>query len=276
MEAYRLTKEDVLSSSLVQVDETTHRMLEGDDRKHWRLWGFLNHKGVYFEIHNTRSGTVATSVLSETLCKYLLSDAYCGYGKAIKDINKIRKDKGLPPIECLYCNAHAIRKFKEAKVALKEIVDSELEWFISKYKTIYDMDEVSETLSDEAVLNLRKEMKIIFEEMKKRAEAVKDTYPSGNAIEKALSYFLNYYDGLTLFTTDSFLPIGRVECWRGDRSEPPLSVSTVSSFVPDYGVSSIPFPAPSHQTVQEDFPHTAFIQNIMPSLSTAQPGFLAA
>ena len=46
MEAYRITREDVLSDKLVQADETTHRMLEGDDRKSWRLWGFLNHKGT--------------------------------------------------------------------------------------------------------------------------------------------------------------------------------------------------------------------------------------
>jgi transposase len=207
MGAYQLTKEDVLSDKLVQADETTHLMLEGDDRKHWRLWGFLNCKGVYFEIKNTRSGSVATSVLSDTLCSYLLSDAYCGYGKAIKDINKIRKENGLPPIQCLYCNAHAIRKFKEAKVALKDLTDPELEWFISQYKEIYDLDELSETLSDQAALDLRKKMKAIFEKMKSRAELVKGTYPKDNAIEKALGYFLDYYDGLTLFTTDSRLPI---------------------------------------------------------------------
>jgi transposase len=207
MDAYQLTKEDVLSDKLVQADETTHLMLEGDDRKHWRLWGFLNRKGVYFEIRNTRSGSVATSVISESICSYLLSDAYCGYGKALKDINKIRKEKGLPLIQCLYCNAHAIRKFKEAKVALKDLTDPELEWFISQYKEIYDLDEISETLSDEAALDLRKKMKAIFEKMKVRAEIVKGSYPKDNAIEKALSYFLDYYNGLTLFITDSRLPI---------------------------------------------------------------------
>jgi transposase len=207
MGAYQLTKEDVLSDKLVQADETTHLMLEGDDRKHWRLWGFLNRKGVYFEIKNTRSGSVATSVISESICSYLLSDAYCGYGKALKEINKIRKEKGLPLIQCLYCNAHAIRKFKEAKVALKELVDPELEWFISQYKEIYDLDEISEALSDEAALDLRKKMKVIFDEMKSRAEIVKGSYPKDNAIEKALGYFLDYYDGLTLFTTDLNLPI---------------------------------------------------------------------
>jgi transposase len=205
--AYQLTKEDVLSDKLVQADETTHLMLEGDDRKHWQLWGFLNRKGVYFEIKNTRSGSVATSVIAESMCSYLLSDAYCGYGKAIKDINEVRRKKELPPIRCLYCNAHAIRKFKEAKVALQELIDPELEWFISKYKEIYDLDEISEALSDEAALDMRKKMKAIFEEMKERAELVKSTYPSGNAIWKALGYFLDYYDGLTLFTSDSRLPI---------------------------------------------------------------------
>jgi transposase len=162
---------------------------------------------VYFEIKNTRSGSVATSVLADTLCRYLISDAYCGYGKALRDINKIRKEKGLPLIECLYCNAHAIRKFKEAKVALKDIEDPELHWFITQYKTIYDLDDVSQTLSDEGALDLRKQMKEIFEEMKKRAKVIKDTYPSGNAIYRALNYFLDYYDGLTLFTTDPRLPI---------------------------------------------------------------------
>ena len=138
-----------------------------------------------------------------------MSDAYSGYAKAIREANEIRKKKGLPLIQCLYCNAHAIRKFKEANEVHKqqEIIDPECEWFVKRYQEIYDLDEEWKNLHPEGVMELRKKMIPIFEGMKKRAKQVQNSYSSKSKFGGALSYFLEYYDGLVLFTTDWELPI---------------------------------------------------------------------
>lgn len=206
--AYRITREEILSSKVLHADETPHKMLEGDIKKNWRLWGFLNEKGVYFEIRNTRSGDVASDVLVDSVCEYLMSDAYSGYAKAIRETNELRKKKGLSLIKCLYCNAHAIRKFKEANQVTKNTpLDPEIVWFVKAYQTIYDLDEESKSLNPEGIMELRKKMLHIFKEMRTRAEQVKDSYSSKGGFGDALDYFLDYYDSLTLFTTAYDLPI---------------------------------------------------------------------
>lgn len=207
--AYKLTRLDVLSSRCLHADETPHKMLEGDTKKNWRLWGFLNKKGVYFEIRNTRSGDVASKLLVDSQCEYLSSDVFSGYGKAVRETNKIRKERGLPIIQCVYCNAHVVRKFKEANELFKqqEIADPDCEWFIARYKEIYDLNEQSQCRHPEEVMVLRRRMVPLFEQMKARTEQLQDTYPSKSAFAKAMQYFLNNYEGFVLFTTDPELEI---------------------------------------------------------------------
>jgi transposase len=208
--AYKITREEILSGKLLHADETTHRMLEGDVKKGWYLWGFLNpERGVYFEIKGTRSGDIASYLLVEASCSHMMSDAYTGYGKALREANEIRKKEGLPPILCLYCNAHAIRKFKEAQELLKEknLTDPEIDWFVAEYQKIYDLDDESIDLDPDEVMKLRKEMASIFKEMKIRAEKIQNSYPSDGKFGKALSYFVDHYDGLILFTSQWNLPI---------------------------------------------------------------------
>lgn len=207
--AYRLTREDTLCSRYLNADETPHKMLEGDDKKNWHLWGFLSKKAVYFEIRNTRSGDVASELLIDSRCEYLMSDVYSGYGKAVRKTNEERQKKGLPTIRCVYCNAHVVRKFKEANEVLKqqEIPDPECEWFIAQYRKIYDLDEESKCLHPEGVMELRRKMVPLFEEIKIRAEQLQSAYSSKSGLGKALQYFLNHYEGFTLFTTDPQLEI---------------------------------------------------------------------
>jgi transposase len=207
--AYRLAREDALSSRTLNADETPHKMLEGDDKKNWHLWGFLSKKAVYFEIRNTRSGDVASDVLIDSRCEYLMSDVYSGYGKAVRKTNEERQKKGLPVIRCVYCNAHVVRKFKEANEVLKQqgTADPECEWFIAQYRKIYDLDEETKCLHPEGVMELRKKMVPLFEEIKMRAEQLRSAYSSKSGLGKALQYFLNNYEGFILFTTDPELEI---------------------------------------------------------------------
>ncbi len=200
--AYNKVREEIMSSKVLHADETPHRMLEGDDKKSWYLWGFSNNESSYFEIRNTRSGDVASELLNQSECEYLVSDIFSGYAKAVKESNKIREQKNKPKITSVYCNAHSRRKFKEAGDSFPK----ESEFFIEYYRKIYQLEAEGKkdtgTLSDK-----RAEMKTLFEEMKKEAELQREVFSTKSSLVTAINYFLKNYTGFTLFLYYPFLPI---------------------------------------------------------------------
>ena len=72
---------------MVHADETPHKMLEGHEKKSWYLWGFSTLRTCFLECHDTRSGDVASDVLINSKCQFLLTDVYSGYGKAVRLAN---------------------------------------------------------------------------------------------------------------------------------------------------------------------------------------------
>jgi hypothetical protein len=54
--------------------------LKQNEGKRWYLWGFSS-SGIasYYEVRNTRSGDVASELLLNSACEYLISDVYSGY-----------------------------------------------------------------------------------------------------------------------------------------------------------------------------------------------------
>ena len=200
--AYTQVKAEVQQSQVLHADETPHRMLEGDDKKSWYLWGFSNEKANYFEIRNTRSGEVASDFLTDAACEYLVSDVYSGYSKAVREANVLRKTKGLPLISHAYCNAHSRRKFKEA-----EAFGDEARYFIDTYKEIYGLENRIRGKPPDEILPVRQSMIPLFEGMKERAMAQIHAYPSKSTLGKAFTYFLKHYEQLTLFLTIPQLPI---------------------------------------------------------------------
>jgi transposase len=200
---YEELKQEIVSSKVLHADETTHRMLEGDKTKSWYLWGFSNKNTSYFELHNTRSGNVASQILSESVVEYLVSDVFSGYGKSVKDSNKVRREKELPLIKNVYCNAHARRKFKE----IEERFEIESKFFIDQYKEIYRLEKESREKPPDKVLEVRLEMKRFFEKMREYALMNVASYSSKSLIAKAMNYFLGNYEELTLFLSNIELPI---------------------------------------------------------------------
>ncbi len=200
--AYHKVREEIMSSKVLHADETPHRMLEGDDKKSWYLWGFSNNESSYFEIRNTRSGDVASELLNQSECQYLVSDVFSGYGKAVRESNKIREQENKPKITSVYCNAHSRRKFKEAGDSFPK----ESECFIEYYRKIYQLEAEGKrdagTLSDK-----RTEMKALFEGMKKEAESKRERYSAKSSLVTAINYFLKNYTEFTMFLYYPFLPI---------------------------------------------------------------------
>jgi len=200
--AYEKVKAEVLESRVLHADETPHRMLEGDEKKNWYLWGFSNEKASYLEIQDTRSGDVASDFLADAACEYLVSDVYSGYGKAVREANVTRGQKDRPHIFHVFCNAHARRKFKES-----EAFSEEARFFIDAYKDIYRLESQVPQKPPDEILRIRQQMVPLFQGMKERAMAQLHAVPSKSAIGKAYVYFLENYEGLTRFLKDPALPI---------------------------------------------------------------------
>ena len=189
---YEEIKEDVFNSDIVHADETPHKMLEGDKKSNWYLWGFNNGRASYFDTRDTRSGSVASEYLKESNCKYLVSDVFSGYKRALSDANTDRE--GVPILE-LYCNAHARRKFKEAENNFEES-----EFFLRLYRKIYKLQKSN--------LETNKQWQQLYmRAMLLKAEKLKSSVSNKSSLAKALIYFIKNFDGLVRFTTQSTLPI---------------------------------------------------------------------
>lgn len=200
--AYLRIKKEVLSSRVLNADETPHRMLEGSDKKSWYLWGFSTPEHCFFECHDTRSGDVASDVLLKSGCSILVSDVYSGYAKAIRVTNEMRLEAGLSKISSAYCNSHSRRYFYKAWSTYKES-----EFYLDHYHEIYQLEGDAKGQAPPRRLELRDQMRPRFEVMKKKALEELSCYPEESKYAKALKYFLENYTGLTFFLDDSEVPI---------------------------------------------------------------------
>ncbi len=198
---YHKIKHEVLADEMLLADETTHNMLEGDETSKWYLWGFFNARASYFEAHGTRSGDVALEFLKDSQAKYLMTDGYSGYNKAVKLLKKELDREVL----LAGCNAHAIRYFKDAREPWKD----ECEPFLELYKQIYQLEEEikDKELLGAKKLEWRQGMTPLFEELKLKCENALSEVMTGSSFEKALKYFLNQYSELTLCTENPIIPL---------------------------------------------------------------------
>lgn len=201
-EVYRKIREEILLARILHADETPHRMLEGSDRKTWYLWGFSTQRACYLECRETRSGDVASDILTRAKCEFLVKDAYGGYDKAIRVANEVRQQKKLPLIKGVNCNAHARRYFFNVYPKYPESV-----FYLDEYHEIYQLDKQCKGVSPPENLLIKEQMRTHFEKMRDRAFIEVARYPSKNNFTKALQYFLDNYLKITIFLTDPELPI---------------------------------------------------------------------
>lgn len=212
---YELIRIETLDARILYGDETPHRMLEGHEKSNWYWWGFFSLTSCFFECHETRSGEVALDVLSESECEYFVSDAYTGYGRAIKEVNKLREIAEVKKIIEVLCNSHARRYFDECGE------QEDAKTFMAEYREIYrEEKEVKELLETdlEVAATKRSGLKINFERMKVKAEDDLKRYSSHHHYYKACQYFTNNYRGLTACLDDPLIPLDNNLSERGLRS----------------------------------------------------------
>lgn len=194
---YKKIKDEVMNSKILHADETPHRMLEGDEKSNWYLWGFSASGASYFEAHDTRSGQVAADIIKASQCEYLVSDVFSGYARAVTDSNVHRLANELPMIKNIYCNAHARRKFKESEKNFA----SESSLFLRCYGKIYRLEKNLE------FKNRRPWQHLYYRVMERFALNIKGSYSSKSSLVKAIEYYLKNFDELTYFLSSEEIPI---------------------------------------------------------------------
>lgn len=202
--AYEKLKAEITAAPVLHADETPHRMLEGDKKCHWFLWGFSTNKTSYFECHDSRSGDVASALLAKANCGSLVSDVYSGYSKAVRLANDVRRQNNQELIDHVFCNAHPRRYFRQSG---EDKFPVEAEFFVNQYKCIYALNDEAKEKPPDEVLRLRAQMRPYFEAMKMRCLQDMASYSDKSSLGKAMRYFLKNYEGLTRFIENPELPI---------------------------------------------------------------------
>ncbi|MGD9639617.1 MAG: IS66 family transposase [Alphaproteobacteria bacterium] len=194
---YNKIKEEILNSKILHADETPHRMLEGDKKDHWYLWGFSTERASYFETHDTRSGSVASKIIKDSKCEYLVSDVFSGYSKAVSDSNIYRRENNLPEIKNIYCNSHARRKFKESSQSFEQ----ESRYFLWCYQKIYHLEKQKD------FKDRRTWQRLYYRAMERYGLELKSNYSAKSSIVQAINYLLNNFTELTFFLNFEDIPI---------------------------------------------------------------------
>lgn len=194
---YNKIKNEVMSSKVLHADETPHRMLEGDEKSNWYLWGFSTDRASYFEAHDTRSGSVAADIIKKSNCEFLVSDVFSGYSKAVTDSNIYRLENNLPEIKNVYCNAHARRKFKESEDSFAR----ESALFLWCYRKIYHLEELKN------FKGRRQWQQLYYRAMERFGLKIKSSYSSKSSLVKGIDYLIKNFSQLTLFLKFEDVPI---------------------------------------------------------------------
>ena len=199
---YDKLKLEIIAAKILHADETPHKMLEGDNKSNWYLWGFSTDTAAYFEAKDTRSGSVASDLLKESKCEYLVSDVFSGYKRAVTDTNIYRKENNLVEIKNIYCNAHARRKFKESE----KFFEIESEFFLWCYKKIYHLEkQIKDNQIDFEFARTRQ--RLYYRVIERMALRIKNSYSSKSSLIKAINYFNKNYNELIYFLDYKEIPI---------------------------------------------------------------------
>lgn len=200
---YDATRRETLESRVTQADETPHRMLEGDSKKRWYLWGFSARNSCFFECHDTRSGEVASSILANSKCEVLVSDVYSGYRKAVRDANERRAIENRPTISNAYCNSHARRGFVDSA----ELGDRAAQFMIDRYAECQAIENSCKGKPLGEIASTRQHLLPCFNEMKSFAIERLQELSTKSMLAKAFNYFIDNFEGLTYFIGDPETPM---------------------------------------------------------------------
>jgi transposase len=201
-----ISRNELLSGPLIQVDETTLKVLAERDRSKSYMWLFRggppDKPTLVYKYHATRSGDVAATYL-RGYKGYVQTDGYAGYDFLDR----------LPGIHHVGCWAHARRKFvevtrstgkKRGHVRKKGNADEALAFIRELYKIEKGMRQLG--LSVDEVCKQREEKALpILAQFKKWLDIKSPMVPPKSLLGKAINYALNQWDRLVRYTEQGYL-----------------------------------------------------------------------
>jgi transposase len=198
---YNLLQEKLLSSSYIQMDETTVQVLKEDGKKATsKSYMWVRHAPgespiLLFDYAPTRSGSVPIDLL-ESFSGYLQADGYDGYARACREY-------GLSRIGCW---DHARRKFFEAsKTSNGKGVGKK---GIDKIKKLYKIEEKIRHVSPEERKKVREEKSVpILLEFKSWIDKLRSQITPDSRAGKAINYAFNEWSYLVRYVEDGRLNI---------------------------------------------------------------------
>lgn len=200
---YDVLGEQILTQSVVHIDETTWRFLNGKPSKKWFLWCITNDRGAYFRLVPSRASTVALELL-EGYCGTVVSDGYKVYTSLAK--------KPSTQFRFAFCWSHVRRKLICAEPAYPQCTKAlelirklyAIERRLPKRHDNGDTDVRDAVRARRARLR-RKLSRPITRKLRKWALAQRGLPES--SLRKATDYMLELWPGLTAFLDDPDIPL---------------------------------------------------------------------
>ena len=180
--------------------------------KAW-IWVFVSKRSVYYYFALSRKQAVVDKILGNTE-GILMVDGYTGYNHVSHSVSSAEDHEKQKSKEPSFekqriragCNGHARRKFFDTPVENKDA-----DWFIEEYSKLYQIEEEAVTkgiVGTSKHLKLRQsKSKALMYGMKGRVESLEGSYGPNSKMGKALTYFKNQWDRLSLFLEDPLIPL---------------------------------------------------------------------
>ena len=201
-----------LQSRALHTDDTTVKMQELVSHllSRAQLWVYLGdaaHPYNVFDFTVNRKRDGPQRFLAN-YHGYLHADAFSGYdGLYLPDPRT-----AAARITEVACNAHARRKFYEARGsdALRS------HQALAYYRQLYELERAAKDFSDAQRLQMRQDLSVpILGQFRAWLDAQRPQVLPKSPMAEAIGYALNNWAALVRYTEAGFLTIGRVERWRG-------------------------------------------------------------
>jgi transposase len=201
---YEVMKREVLQSAALWTDDTRVKLQGGDpeETKLSHLWAYLGdarHRYNVFDFTPNRRRDGPQAFL-ETYGGYLHADAFSGYdGLYLRIVGP-----GQARINEVACNAHARRKFYEAR----DSDASRAHQALAYYAQLYEIERQAKDKEDEVRLRMRQDLAVpILNKFHSWLKAQHKEVLPKSMIAEALTYALNQWEALCRYTEAGFLTI---------------------------------------------------------------------
>jgi transposase len=196
---YELMKKRALESKVIHTDDTPVKVQDENSNKcrHGRIWIYMGDTANPYNVYDytaSRSREGPDEFL-ENFKGYLQADAFGGY-------DGIYLTK---PVTEVLCNAHARRKFYDARKIDSLISHTALAY----YKKLYAVEDKIKELSSLEKCNIRQRQSLpVFKEFKNWLESITEAQALPKSpIRQAINYCLKNWDALIRYTSDGELSI---------------------------------------------------------------------